>query len=211
MRLRVLTEPTSEPVTLAEARLWLGMTDDNDTEQDPEISLCLAAMRRYAEKKTGRRFCDVELELQLDCFPRVIELPVAPLVSLDYLRYINLSGELTTLYDASGSPTVGAAGVLDLDSVSEPARIQPFYGTSWPSIRADFNPVRVGFTAGYGTGGSPENLAAVPAELKLWLRARLATVFENREQIVVGTSVAELPRSIYDALLDPLMLGRRIG
>jgi hypothetical protein len=50
-----------------------------------------------------------------------------------------------------------------------------------------------------------------PAELKLWLRVRLATLFEHREAIIVGTIVAELPRSLNDALLDPLMLGRRIG
>jgi uncharacterized phiE125 gp8 family phage protein len=206
----VLTEPTSEPITLAEARRWLNMTDDDDTEQDPEIELLIRAMRRYAEAYTGRRFCDTELELCLDYFPRVIEFPVAPLIGVDYVRYIDTNGELQSFYDA-GSPTIGAS-LVDIDLRSRPGRIQPAYGEQWPTIRGgDFNPVRIGFTAGYGTGGSPEDLSVIPAELKVWMRQRLATLFENREAIIVGVSVNEIPRAMHDALLDSLVLGRRIG
>lgn len=208
--IHVIAEPRSEPVRLAEARSWLGMTDDNDTEQDAEIQLILKALRRYAEKFTGRRFCDVELELDLDCWPGyVIELPVAPVVSLDYVRYIDTNGDEQTLYDITGSPQVGEADLrIDLRG----RRIQPAYGDSWPLIRGgEFNAVQIGFTAGYGTGGSPEDLSVIPEELKLWLRIRMATLFEHREALIVGGQVAEIPRNHNDALLDPLMLGRRIG
>jgi uncharacterized phiE125 gp8 family phage protein len=209
--LYVLNEPRSEPVYLSEARRWLGMTDANDTDQDPEIQILVKAMREFAEKYTGRRFVDTDLELNLDCWPsRVIELPVAPVVDIDYIRYIDTSGALQTLY-LGGSPEVGA-DLVSIDLKSQPARISPAWALPWPSIRGgDFNSVRIGFTAGYGTGGSPENLAPIPAVLKLWMRARIATCFENREQIIVGNLVAEIPRSIYDAMLDPLVLGRRIG
>lgn len=213
MTIRVVSEPRCEPITLAEARRWLGMTDDNDTDQDAEIQVLIAALRRYAERFTGRRFVDVDLELVLDAWPgtRAIELPVGPLVAVDYVRYIDTDGALQTFYDVAGSPTVGA-DLLDIDDDSVPGRIQPAYGEQWPSIRGgDFGSVRIGFTAGYGTGGSPEDLSVVPAELKVWLRVRLATLFEHREAVITGTIVSEIPRSHNDALLDPLMLGRRIG
>lgn len=208
--IRVRSEPRSEPVSLAELRAWLGMTDDNDTEQDGEMLVLLAAFRRYAEKYTGRRFVDTDLELLLDCWPgHVLELPVAPIVAVDYIRYLDVNGALQTLYDVTGSPSVGEDLVqIDLEG----RRIQPAYGTAWPYLRGyDFSSVRVGFTAGYGTGGSPEDLSVIPAELKVWLRLRLATLFENRETIIVGTIVNNVPRDLNDALLDPLTLGRRIG
>jgi hypothetical protein len=62
-----------------------------------------------------------------------------------------------------------------------------------------------------GPAGSPQDLSVIPAELKLWLRVRLATLYENREALIVGTVVNEIPRDFNDALLDPLVLGRRIG
>lgn len=208
--IRVRSEPRSEPIRLAEARSWLGMTDGNDTAQDAEIWAILIALRRYAEKYTGRRFCDVDLELLLDCWPGyVIELPVAPIVAVDYIKYLDTNGDLQTLYDVSGSPQVGVNDVrIDLYN----GRIQPAYAKAWPSLRGgDFNAVQIGFAAGYGTGGSPENLTVIPGELKLWLRIRMATLFEHREAIIAGAQVAEIPRSHNDALLDPLMLGRRIS
>lgn len=210
--IRVLVEPRCEPIYLADARRWLGLTDDNDTDQDAELMVLVAALRRYAESYTGRRFCDVELELNLDGWPgHCIELPVAPVLEIDYIRYLDTDGVLQTLYDGSSSPQVGQE-LVAFDLVSQPARIQPAYGERWPDLRGgDFNAVRIGFVAGYGTGGSPEDLSVIPAELKLWLRRRLATHFEQREDLVVGTNIAEIPRHLCDALLDPLMLGRRIG
>lgn len=207
----VRSEPRAEPVTLAEARRWLGMTDDNDTDQDPEINLLVKAMRRFAERYTGRRFVDQDLELCLDCWPgSEIELPTAPIVEISYVKYLDTNAELQTLYDVTVSPQIGEADVR-IDTKTR-RRMQPAYGQAWPVLRGgDYNAVQIGFTAGYGTGGSPEDLSVVPEELKVWIRARIATLFEHREQIIVGNIVSELPRSLYDAMLDPLMLGRRIG
>jgi hypothetical protein len=210
---KVITEARSLPIYLSEARRWVGMTDDNDTDQDPELVLLVQALTKYAESRTGRRFVDQELEVLSDCWPaRVMELPIAPVVSIDYLQYLDIDGALQTLYDATVSPTVGAADVR-LDTDSTPPRIQPSWGGVWPNLRGDdFNAVRIGVTAGYGTGGSPENLAVIPPELKVWLKRRLATMFEHREEIIVGNLVSAVPPDLKaDRLLDPLMLGRRIA
>jgi uncharacterized phiE125 gp8 family phage protein len=208
----VRSEPRSEPIRLAEARSWLGMTDANDVGPDADIWGILRALRRYAEKFTGRCFVDRDLELNLDRWPgNCIELPVAPIVDVDYIKYLDTTGALCTLYDVTQSPQVGEDQV-QIDLKSQPARIQPAWGKYWPTLRGyDFNAVQIGFTAGYGTGGSPEDLTPIPEELRLWLRIRLATLYEHREAIVVGGILAEVPRSHNDALLDPLMLGRRIG
>ena len=210
----VISEPRCEPIYLADARRWLGLTDDNDTDQDPEIWAILRALREYAEKRTGRRFVDQELELNLDCWPDwIVELPVAPIVSIDYVRYLDTNGELQTFYDGTVSPTIGADQVW-LDIKSQPGRLQPAYGGRWPILRGgDFNAVQIGFTAGYGTGGSPEDLSVIPKQLQLWLRYRLAGHFEQREPIVIGDrgQVNQVPESNLDALLSGLTLGRRVS
>lgn len=208
--IRVLSEPRSEPVLLSEARRWLGMTDDNDDDQDEEIQLLVAAMTKYAEETiTFRRFVDRELELNLDGWSYEIELPTGPVVSVDYIDYLDTDGVLQRLYDGTGSPTIGAE-LVSIDTLGR--RVKPAYGETWPTLRGgDYNAVRIGFTAGYGTDGSPPDLSVIPPQLKLWIRRRIATLYEHREEIIVGNIVAELPRDYRDAILDPLVLGRRIA
>jgi head-tail adaptor len=154
-------------------------------------------MREFAEKYTGRRFVDTDLELNLDCWPGHDRAPGRAGRRYRLRQISRYDGALQTLYDWSGSPQVGE-DLVSIDLKSQPARIQPAWAASLADdLRGgDFNAVRIGFTAGYGTGGSPEDLAVIPAELKLWIRARLATLFENREAIIVGNIVAEIPRDL---------------
>jgi hypothetical protein len=164
---------------------------------------------RYAEKYTGRRFVDVALELNLDCWPgRVIELPVAPIVSIDYVKYIDVAGTLQTLYDDTSSPTVGADRSR---SISSPAGAHPAaLGASGRTCAAATSTPSDRLYRGLRDRRLAEDLSVIPAELKLWLRVRLATLYENREALIVGTVVNEIPRDFNDALLDPLMLkGKR--
>jgi uncharacterized phiE125 gp8 family phage protein len=188
---RTVTPPTVEPVTVTEARLWVRM-DSDDTTQDAMIQLLIIAMREHAEAITGRAFASRTLEVIMDAFPEdndVIELPYPPLSSVSYVTYTDGDGADQTL---SGSPDA-----FLVDTGSYPGRVSPLYGGTWPATRAQIGAVRIGFVAGYGT----TNL--IPKALRIWMQARIATIFENREHLVMNNMV-EIPRDFADGLLDNL-------
>jgi uncharacterized phiE125 gp8 family phage protein len=192
-KVRVVTGPTYEPVTLAEAKLWCRI-DDDDTEQDAMVLLLIQAMREYAEQLTGRSFASQTLELSLDSFPDVIQLPHSPVSSVTSITYIDGDGATRTL---SGSPSA-----FQEDLYSEPARLVPLEGQSWPTTSDVLNAVRVRYVTGY------TNVTAIPNQLRLWIQTRISTLFEHREQLVVGGQVQALPRDFVDGLLDGLRAKR---
>lgn len=195
MSLRVLTPPEYEPVTLDQAKLWCRV-DDDDSAQDATLLLLIQAMRDYAENLTGRAFAPRSYELRLDAFPARIHLPYPPLRSIDYLRYVDGGGSLQSL---DTSPAA-----YDCDPYAEPACVAPLYGQPWPYTYPQAGAVRLGFTAGYASRND------MPPGLRLWMQARIATLYENREQLVQANLV-EIPRHFCDGLLDSLRLASRIA
>lgn len=199
MTLRVTSAPPYYPVSRAEAKAWLNI-DDDITGQDAVIDLLIAALTEQAENKTGRAFVQRSYELLLDSFPVVIELEKPPLLSVDYVKYIDLNGELQTL----------SASLYSVDTYREPGILEPEYLQSWPNTRDIRNAVQIGYTAGYAPGSPSDEAAyreAVPAVLKQWMQVRIATLYENREQLVHGNSV-DIPRDFVDGLLDSLTVLR---
>lgn len=209
--LRVVSEPAFEPVTLAEARGWLNITA-GDTTYDTELTLLIKAMRRYAENLTGRAFMHRSLQLLLPEWPAdyipgmyasVIELPRPPLVSVQTIQYRDDDGVLQTL----------ASDQYVTHPYREPAIVVPEWQVTWPSVRWLVDAVQVNYIAGYPVSGSPSDeaaqQAAVPESVKLWMHARMATLFEQREQIIIGTIVNDLPRAFVDGLLDELRLAEQ--
>ena len=192
--LQIITQPSFEPVTLAEARLWCRV-DDDDTAQDAVIVMLVRAMREYVEHMTGRALCSQTLELRLDEFPTnggVIELPRPPLRSVTSIQYIDSSGTLQSL-------EVSPQGWQE-DFASEPGRVSPLTPSSgWPDARSDeLGAVRIRYVAGYAAPNF------IPRLVRLWMQSRVSTLFENREQLIVGTTVVPLPRVYVDGLLDSL-------
>jgi uncharacterized phiE125 gp8 family phage protein len=198
MTTRIITQPSVEPVSLQQAKQWCRI-DDDITDQDAVITMLVQAMREYAEDLTGRAFVQRTMELTLPCFPSggVIEIPSPPLISVTHVKYYDLAGALQTV-DPS---------VYEVDTNREPGLVRPAYLESWEPTRNVFNAVRVRYEAGYAPVGSPTDYREmVPARLKVWMQARLSTLFEHREQLVTGTIVAPLPRDFADGLLDGLRI-----
>lgn len=53
--------------------------------------------------------------------------------------------------------------------------------------------VQIVFTAGYDE---------IPSLLKTWILNKVSTLYENRESVVVGATIAEMPKSIIDCALE---------
>lgn len=189
MGLKLIAAPVSEPVSLAEAKLHLRVESDF-TDDDALISALVVSARQSAEHLTGRAIMPQTLELALDEFQDEISLPRPPIASITSVKYLDQDEALQTL---------GADAYL-LDDHSEPSRIVPAYGTSWPATLDQSNAVLIRYVAGYA------DAAAVPQEIKSWMLLRIGMLYESRESAVQGAPIAELP--YVDRLLDPYRIWR---
>jgi uncharacterized phiE125 gp8 family phage protein len=182
MSLKIITAPVAEPITTAEAKAHLHVTGSDD---DTYIAALIVSAREGAEHLTGRALMTQTLELALDEFERTIKLPRPPLATITSVKYLDQSGVLQTMAEAS----------YLLDSHSEPAALLPAYGASWPAVRCQKNTVLVRYQAGYASA------ALVPQMIKSWMLLRIGMLYENRESVVAGAPIAEIPH--VDRLLDP--------
>lgn len=191
MGLTLLTAPGEEPITLADAKAQLRVDHTGD---DPLITGLIATARQAAEARTGRALVTQKWRQTLDAWPidGVIELDKPRLISVEAVSYLDSTGTRQTLdpaaYQAVTDTLIGT--------------VQPAYGTDWPACRETPGSIRVDYTAGYG------NAAAVPQPIKAWMLLAIATWYGQREAIITGTIVAELPRSFWDGLLDPYRIPR---
>ncbi len=181
--------PPASPVELEEAKAHLRVTHD---DEDTLIARCVEAATRMCEAETHRQFAQTSLVLSLDRLPTgrtPLLLPRAPLATLDSLAYVDAAGTSSTILLAD----------LIVDATSEPGRVQPRYGTYWPTVRDQINAVTVTFTAGY-------TAALVPDLARAAILLQTGTLYQHREGVVVGTITGELAQSVRD-LLMPLVYG----
>lgn len=180
-----LSEPAAEPLTLADAKQHMRVDISDD---DALITALIVTARQQAEHRTGCALVTQQWRFVVDVFPDdSIELPKPKLQSVQSVTYIDGDGVRQTLagteYDVITDELVG--------------RIVPAYGKSWPDCRITPGSVQVSYTCGYGAA------AAVPASIKSWMLLAIAAWYENREGLIAGMPVAELPRCFFESLLDP--------
>jgi uncharacterized phiE125 gp8 family phage protein len=106
-----------------------------------------------------------------------IIVPKPPLLSIDFIEYIDTDGVLRTL-DASQ---------YQVDTSSEPARIAPAPNSNWPltqiSIRAPMlNTVTIQFQCGYGADPTE-----VPNTIRAAMKLLIAHWYDNRSEVIAGT------------------------
>lgn len=185
MGYKLITGPVSEPVTLAEAKIHLKI--DSDTTDDALIAVLITAAREWAEQYTRRVFVSQVWELALNyfCNPEIwIEkTPVSVLTSIKY-------------YDVNGTEQTLATTVWGFSDYSEPGRVYLKYAQSWPTTRGQKDDIKIRFTAGYTT---------VPASVKDAILLIVGHLYENREDVVIGRQVNDLPKGS-QFLLDPYRL-----
>jgi uncharacterized phiE125 gp8 family phage protein len=83
-----------------------------------------------------------------------------------------------------------------VDLKSEPGRVEPAYGLSWPDTLDTLNAVVVRFVAGYGGDETK-----VPEGIKRGFLLRIGDLYEHRESVNIGNIVNVLPAA--DALEEP--------
>ena len=92
----VHTEATSEPVTLAEAKAFLGI-DTSVTTHDTKLTAAIAAARKKVELLAGRSLAAKTLKLFLDEYSDdYLDLPFPPVSSITSVKTYDSEGTATT-------------------------------------------------------------------------------------------------------------------
>lgn len=155
------------------------------TDDDEYLDSLIAVATDHIDGKDGwlgRALGAQTWDLILDEFPASgIRIPLPPLQSVTYVRYVDPTSGLET--DATG---------YTVDTASEPGWVMPPDG-GWPTTMATVNAVRVRFVAGYTT---------VPPAIKHAIMLLAAHYYENRESVVLDAKPTVLPQAV-DALLYP--------
>ncbi len=187
MGLKLVFPPPIEPVTLAEAKAHLRLDTDVD---DSYVSALITAARERVELFLRRALITQTFEYTLDQFPAnrymihttsLINLPRPPLLSVAWIKYVDTAGSQQLLPPE--------AYVVDASS-SEMGRVALAWNQFWPITRWSINSVVIRFVAGYG-----EAAEDVPRAIRHGILIEISSLYENREDIVVGQSVGTVPLS----------------
>lgn len=181
---KLVTGPTSEPITTSDAKLDRRITGSDD---DAAVVRWIASARSRAESYLGRGLLQQTWKLALDEFVDEIELPMAaPLQSVTSVQYYNTSGSLTTL----------GASVYQVDTLSEPGRVLLAPDQVWPATQSGRRlAVEITYVVGYA------NAAAIPPDvldaLYLWIGDR-----DQFRESLSESVVTSIPAGV-EALLAP--------
>jgi uncharacterized phiE125 gp8 family phage protein len=182
LRRRVVTLPDSPPETE-----WPVDID--------YIAQCLLAALSHVDgpQSTIRRALLTQgWSLFLDAFPPVVEIPLAPVQSINSIQYLDEDGAWQTmdplLYRLSGAH-------------SWQPEISPAHGESWPATLAIRDSIEISFNAGYGDAHTKIPNAILQAVLEL-----TAHFYTERQPVVFG-SPYELPLGV-KRLLQPYKVFR---
>ncbi|MDD2772992.1 MAG: head-tail connector protein [Elusimicrobiales bacterium] len=196
MGLRLIAPPLVEPVTIAEQKAFMRV---DIPDEDALVAAFITAARQAAEAITGRAFVTQQWKATFDIIPigKRIELPVAPVVSVESVSLADDNGVLHAL-DASA---------YHADLVSEPARITLHTYSRPLRWRHRINVAEVVFTCGYGADG-----ASVPEPLKLAVRFMAAHFHENRAAVSDAANIRfeELPMGVRYLLAPYRLWGRHL-
>ncbi len=186
---QLITEPTLEPLTLAQVKSRLRVDQGVDDSELRDI--WIPAVRRLVEAHTGRALITQQWLVTADRFPGLlssvimlpaaalpagmpgfidvqIELPIAPIQSVDSVVYADMSNTPQTLDPAR----------YEYDANVEPVRLRPKFNTAWPSTYPKLQAVQVSVTAGYG-----DTPADIPADLRGAMLIQLADWYDGASPV----------------------------
>jgi uncharacterized phiE125 gp8 family phage protein len=187
MTLEVTSAPTGA-VSLDDAIAHLRLIEPAYGEPLPDedlVELYMIAAEEKIEGRTGWALSERGLRLTLDVFPRCIVIPVAPVIAVSAVKYLDRNGDqqtvadtVYTLLDKAGTPRI----VLKPDQ-------------SWPETWEIGGAVSVEFTAGHA---DPED---IPGALRTAVLQTVAGMYAYRED-VAAAQVAELPNGVWSLIAD---------
>jgi uncharacterized phiE125 gp8 family phage protein len=145
---QVITAPTAEPLTLAEAKKQLELAA-SDTTHDEHLSNLIQSAREEWENDTEMICCTQTLRIKVDRMFDEFKLPHRPVQSVTSLVYFDSNNATATL----------ATSVWDFDTARKLIRLK--YNQDWPTWTPRYDAWTITYVCGYSDDG-----ALVPAIAK---------------------------------------------
>jgi uncharacterized phiE125 gp8 family phage protein len=164
--LRIVDKPTTDPVSLAEARAQLRVAD---TSNDLVIKALIPAATRIVQSLVQRAFVSQTLEWVLPHWRVALDIPVAPVVAagINSIKYVDWITQTQQTLDPS---------LYVVQTVGESVRIIPKFGTIWPIVFSFApEPVVINFDAGY------EDPADLPDNVKVAIMLEIRHLYSLGE------------------------------
>ncbi len=190
------TAPTVSPLTLEDLRAHLRLVDDDS--EDASIEAYRDAVVGHLDGPTGilgRCLVNQTWDYYLPAFPATtrLALPLAPLVSVTSVKYIDANAAEQTLASSNYRVLTGSRAEIEF--------IDTF---SAPTLDTRARAVTVRFVAGYGAAA-----ANVPSAIRAALKLMVGDLHAQRETFVLGDAAYRVQTSVtVDALLRPYMVMR---
>jgi uncharacterized phiE125 gp8 family phage protein len=180
MTTKRIVPPAALAVSLdaARAAARVDVGPDHTSPLDGEISQAVRTYTGEAEHITGRAFITQTWRVTLDGFPAAIQLPGAPLASVESIKFYDTDGVQRTLDPQD----------YLVDTASEPGYVVPAPGKGWPATYGRINAVEVQYVCGFGSDDT-----AVPDEIKGYILACVQQQF---------APVPNAKQSNFEGLLD---------
>lgn len=189
----LVTAPSSEPVTLTEAKTHLNVSG---TSKDTYITSLIVAARGQIERYLNRALITQSWKVYYDCWHHEMLIPfgrlqiagASPGPASPVVKYYNLSGTLTTLTESDYYWVV---------TTTDPGRIVRKYDATYPELQYGRpDAIEIAFTAGFGSAAS-----AIPDEIKHAMKLLITNYFEHRGDVVLGSqTVGKIPSYITDLI-----------
>lgn len=183
MSLRIVTPPTGEVITLLEARRHCRL-DEDDVAEDSLLQLLIDTAVDTAAARTRRSLLTCTYELRV-AVASTIPLPRPPFVELVSVALEDEAGDQVALSQAAGDYRLADTLLLPELKLS----------------RLDGVVAVVRYQAGYGDAA-----ADIPAPLRRWMLMAINSMYEHRQNCVVGESVSAVPHTFIDGLLDDFVV-----
>lgn len=166
---KVTSQPATEPVTTAEAKLHLNIPDAI-TDWDTMIAEMVKSARKHIEKLTGQAFVTQTVQEFFDNFNTLrytgeMTLSRYPISSITHIKYT----------DTAGAQQTWATTNYATDLVSRRPRIALKTAGTIPENSDEINSIEIQYVCGYGAA------SAVDEQFKTAIKLLVAEMFENRE------------------------------
>lgn len=164
MKYAVTTAPTTEPVTLADAKIHVRTVTGDTSEDSAVLTPLLTAAREFCENITGRALAPQTIKAYPESWG-LWRLPRPPLVTVTSVKYYDGDDTEYTLDSADYQIDTVDGQILILEEPSVTLR--------------DLNPIIVEYTAGY---------TSCPKAIRQAMLLLIAHWYQNREAVLIGTT-----------------------
>lgn len=149
-----------------------------DTDEEIIIESLIKATQNFAQNYTNTQITRTSFELYTDALYDGFKMVKNPIASIESISYMDENGVYQPFTDFYTFCKNGMT-LLHVENM--------------PTTKIHEEAIKIVFNAGY---------LEVPSDLQQWIKVKLATLYEFRENFVLGVSVSEIPHSFVDCMLD---------